>query len=350
MKKENILVLDDFEVSQHYFHTLFRIYKYAFEAFSGADTPYLSDSLQSILNTIDSFRLKHYFQEISDDVKPVVVDSTNSGLPFKGEIKFIESDKENLSNNDDIATLKENIIDSCLIKRDIPIEQMKALSDKLYFNSLEKKVFLSENPPVYQIKDDNSAQLFWSFWCGVSNQPVVYILDIESDKEEKISETLGCIADSIKDFIYLNCGANVILLNIIKSFDEKFNDISPKKLTRYHLGSVYIEGITDHADEIELVLKSVNNDDEKWLFSWSMEEIYSTGEEYVKDGLFSSVKRQKFHIPHLDLDCSKHGCSVIKSYVIIPYSAYQALVEHGTEILNKSSKYVIDRKNNIVVL
>ena len=138
------------------------------------------------------------------------------------------------------------------------------------------------------------------------------------------------MANKFDEFCDKNSSYSLTLSTIATSLDHDFDHLHPKQLRRFVLGPFYHAGITEHGQVVGEILKKVKREENQWLMSWTLQEIYSVNEKPAKWGLWGGdPARDEFFINTDDLDCARQGVSAFERSVLVPHEAYQALFASG---------------------
>ena len=138
------------------------------------------------------------------------------------------------------------------------------------------------------------------------------------------------LAHRFDDFTEKNSAYSLSPVTIATNLDKDFETLHPKQLRRIVLGPFYSAGITEHNSTVTEVLSKVRRPDNAWLFTWTMQEVFSKAEKPGRRGLWSSDKAtQEFFIETDDLEAARQGVSAYEKHALIPHEAYQALYAAG---------------------
>lgn len=92
------------------------------------------------------------------------------------------------------------------------------------------------------------------------------------------------------------------------------------------LGPFYSAGITEHNSTVAEVLSKVRREENAWLLTWTVQEVFSQAERPGRKGLWSSQPaREEFYINTDDLEAARQGVSAYEKHALIPHEAYQVL-------------------------
>jgi hypothetical protein len=86
-------------------------------------------------------------------------------------------------------------------------------------------------------------------------------------------------------------------VTIAQNLDADFEYLHPKQLRRFVLGPFYSAGVTENSDRISTILSKVRKDENAWLLTWTMQEVFSKAERPAKRGLveFGAGARRVSH-------------------------------------------------------
>ena len=117
---------------------------------------------------------------------------------------------------------------------------------------------------------------------------------------------------------------------IAQNIDADFEFLHPKQLRRFVLGPFYSAGVTENSDRISSILSKVRKDENAWLLTWTLQEVFSKSESPARRGLWSSQPaRDVYHIETDDLEAARQGVSAYQKHALVPHEAYQALYASG---------------------
>src|SRR5690606_13671888 len=118
--------------------------------------------------------------------------------------------------------------------------------------------------------------------------------------------------------------AGLKLVTMATGFDKDFEEASPKRLRRITLGPMYSAGFTLQSGPISRVLEDARAPEgEDWALVWTIEDLVSDREEMVKDGWFSSRRRQVFRLD--PLTGADTGATLLERMIVLPERPYQVL-------------------------
>ena len=303
------------------------------------------------------------------------VSRTESGFPAHQDVLELSNDAR--SADERLATLpaadaiRADMVDFILRRREFPAELQRAMAERVYLEHLRSAVFfqpfvlpetvrVSVNPktgrPLYVVH--------WGAFDGTANLPLVYIATLEDSSEAmakslvrggKLNESMPIplpvggllnpdLAHAFDAWAEANSSYGLTPSTIATSMDERFETLHPKQLRRFVLGPFYSAGITEHGSRVNEVLGRIRREENAWLLTWTMQEVFSVGETEAKRSFWSQTPaRQRFHIETDDLDAARMGVSDYDKHALVPHEAYQALYASGqaAEVFEGYERHVI---------
>jgi hypothetical protein len=286
------------------------------------------------------------------------VSRAESGYPVFQNVLELENDRKTAESR--LAAIPEpdqiraEMADFILRHKAFPAALQKAMAERLYLEDvLDGQVFspfvlprtlkVSVNPktgrPFYMVH--------WGMFDGAANLPLVYMATIEDSSESMIKALVAKdgslnprveiplpvegllnpeLAHRFDDFAEKNSAYSLSPATIAGNLDKDFDQLHPKQLRRVVLGPFYSAGITEHNTTVAEVLAKVRRQQNAWLLTWTVQEVYSQAEKPGRKGLFSSQPpREEFYINTDDLEAARQGVSAYEKHALIPHEAYQAL-------------------------
>ena len=138
------------------------------------------------------------------------------------------------------------------------------------------------------------------------------------------------LAHQFDDFCEKNSTYGLTLATIADNMDRDFEHLHPVQLRRIVMGPFYSAGVTSHGRIVENILANVSRDENAWMLTWTMQELFSVSETPAKWGLWGSTPaRQTYHIETDDLEAVQQGVSAYQRHALIPHEAYQAIYASG---------------------
>lgn len=290
------------------------------------------------------------------------ISRADSGFPVFQNVLTLENDRaganDRLAAIPPVDTLKAEMADFILRHRAFPEALQEQIAERLYLEDIGKgEVFapfilpetikVSVNPknrrPFYVVH--------WGVFDGSQTLPMVYMATIE-DSSEAIAKMLVTKDGKLNSQVEIPLPVGGLLnpefarafdasaekngayslspATIAQNLDADFEYLHPKQLRRFVLGPFYSAGVTENSDRISAILSKVRKDENAWLLTWTMQEVYSKTERPAKRGLWSSEQaRDEYHINTDDLEATRQGVSDYQKHALVPHEAYQALYASG---------------------
>jgi hypothetical protein len=290
------------------------------------------------------------------------ISRAESGYPVFQNVLELENDRRSaekrLAGIPEPEVLRAEMADFILRHRAMPQALRKSMAERLYLEEvseglifapfvLPRTVKVSVNPktrrPIYVVH--------WGAFDGTANLPLVYMATVEDSSENVVRELVsrdGKLDENVKiplpvegllnpelahrfdDFAEKNSAYSLSPATIAGNLDKDFDELHPKQLRRVVLGPFYSAGITEHNSVVAEVLSKVRREQNAWLLTWTVQEVFSKSEQPARKGLFSSQPaREEFHINTDDLEATRQGVSSYERHALIPHEAYQALYAAG---------------------
>lgn len=290
------------------------------------------------------------------------VSQSESGFPAFQNVLDLENDqkiaKKRLNELQSSDEIRREMVDFILRKKAFPKVLQETMAERQYYQTvtagkhfsplvLPRTVRVSVNPktkrPYYIVH--------WGYFDGAANLPLVYMAALEDSSDDlmemlvtkngKLNKKIDiplpvdgllnpAIANQFDAFCEKNSAYSLTLSTIATSLDHDFDHLHPKQLRRFVLGPFYHADITDHGQRVDKILKTVKREENRWLLTWTLEEIYSVNEKPAKWGLWGgNPARDEFFINTNDLDCARMGVSSFERNALVPHEAYQAVFASG---------------------
>lgn len=316
----------------------------------------MSEYIVRLENSFSSWRNRLGFME------SFRISRAESGYPVFQNVLELENDRrtaeKRLAAIPEPDILRAEMADFILRRRAMPEALRRSMAERLYLEEvasgltfspfiLPKTIRVSVNPKTMR----PICVVHWAAFDGTANLPLVYMATIE-DSSDNVVKTLvtkdGRLNDKVEvplpvegllnpelahrfdDFTEKNSAYSLSPSTIATNLDKDFETLHPKQLRRVVLGPFYSAGITEHNSTVAEVLSKVRREENAWLLTWTVQEIFSKAEQPARKGLFSSQPaREEFHINTDDLEAARQGVSSFERHALIPHEAYQALYAAG---------------------
>ena len=290
------------------------------------------------------------------------ISRAESGFPAYRNVLELENDrkeaKKRLASMPDGEKIRQEMVDFILTKKAYPAALQKTMAERMYLQSVEngehfspfvlpRTVRVSVNPktrrPYYIVH--------WGYYDGTANLPMVYVASIEDSSKEMLDTLVRAsgklnrdveiplpvegllnpdLAHQFDDFCDKNSAYSLTLSTIATNMDIDFDHLHPKQLRRFVLGPFYHSEITVHGAAVDKILAKVSKPENRWLMTWTLQEIYSFNEKPAKWGIWGGdPAREEFFINTPDLDCARMGVSAFQRHALVPHEAYQAIYAAG---------------------
>lgn len=330
--------------------------------YSAAEDKVVFEYIEKLENTMRALQAKYYFNGVMNHRQSsmLYIDTIDSGFPMEKEIEEMMADKarandflENLPSKQEI---RESILDFAMSKKSVNQELQYDLAMRRYYQMLvQNDLFRAVmKPQFFKVKGANNSNptylCHWAVFDVKKNIPNIYIMIFEYSGGGELTDD-KVFYDSFCAQIIGESSSALKLLSIAHHFDSQFASVHPKSLKRVHVGPVYKNGVTKHNGFIESVLANVSNPNNNWVFAWSVESLLSKSSRQIKKSLFGGGQQQEvFYVDTQHHEAFEAGASDIERSMIIPYEAYQSLVDSENNPLNKFNKYVVDPRGEVVYL
>ncbi|MCP4318781.1 MAG: hypothetical protein GY789_23005 [Hyphomicrobiales bacterium] len=290
------------------------------------------------------------------------ISRAESGFPTYHNVLELDNDRQTAEERLDAipsaGELRQEMVDFILRQKTFPTKLQSRMAERSYLEAIQKgEVFapfilpetvrVSANPktmrPYYVVH--------WATFDGTQSLPIVYMATIE-DSNSKLCEMLVLpngklnpkitvplpvdgllnpeLANRFDEFARSNSAYSLTPATIAGNLDKDFDELHPKQLRRFVLGPFYSAGVTEHNSKVTDILAKVQNPENAWMLTWTLQEILAASERPAKRGLWSSEPaRQEFHIETSDLEAARQGVSYYEKHALVPHDAYQALYASG---------------------
>ena len=286
------------------------------------------------------------------------ISRAESGFPIYQNVLELENDRktapERLSGIPDGNKLRAEMVDFILRNKAFPEALQGRMAERLYLEEVVKgevfsPVILPETSGI-SINPDNrrpSVVVNWAAFDGSQTLPMIYIAKIEDSSENmsrmlvtrdgKLNSDLDIplpvggllnpeLAARFDDFVIRNSGFALSPVTIVTNMDKDFETLHPKQMRRIVIGPFYSAGITENNAVINGILSRVKRQENAWLLTWTVQEVFSTREKPEVKGFFSSTPAsQEFHIDTTNMEASRMGVSAFEKHALVPHEAYTAL-------------------------
>lgn len=287
----------------------------------------------------------------------LTIDLHESGFPVFQEIATLANDAaeaaKHLAGMPPEAQLKDEMVRQIVGDRIFPVKLQYALSQRLYYEALEKGgLFLAQMHPeaIPAGAGENGRRRFlihWAVYDSQLNVPLIYLLEAEDSGKKALPEDARRWPEVQAHLLAQSVGG-LKLLTIAKGVDTDFADLYPKRLRRIYVGPMYSSAFTLQTGPIRDVLEGARAaPGEDWAMAWTIEELVSERSE-VKEGWFSVTETEVFRLDPF-FKGEENGVTRITRNLILPQLPYQVLAEKDPEGFRAVRKYVVGKAGQVVV-
>jgi len=290
------------------------------------------------------------------------ISRAESGFPIYQNVLELENDRktapQRLSAIPDSQKLRAEMVDFILRTKAFPDALQTRMAERLYLEEAVKgevfsPVILPETSAV-TVNPQNgrpSCVVNWASFDGTQTLPMIYIARIEDSSENmarmlvtsdgKLNPDIDIplpvggflnpeLASRFDDFVIRNNSYALSPVTIATNMDKDFPTLHPKQMRRIVIGPFYSAGITENNATINGILSRVRKQENAWLLTWTIQEVFSKNERPAQKGFFSSTPaEQEFHIDTENLEASRMGVSAFDKHALVPHDAYTALYASG---------------------
>jgi hypothetical protein len=290
------------------------------------------------------------------------ISRAESGFPVYQNVLELENDRktapERLTAIPEASKLRAEMVDFILRTKAFPDVLQSRMAERLYLEEVVKgdvfsPVMLPETSSVSINRDTGrpSCIVNWASFDGTQTLPMIYIARIEDSSDNMIRMLVGSdgalnpaidiplpvggflnpeLAARFDDFVIRNNGYSLSPVTITTNMDKDFPTLHPKQLRRIVVGPFYSAGITENNAVINGILSRVKKQENAWLLTWTVQEVFSKKEKPAVKGFFSSTPaEEEFHIDTENLEAVRMGVSGFEKHALVPHEAYTALYASG---------------------
>jgi hypothetical protein len=290
------------------------------------------------------------------------ISRAESGFPVFQNVLELENDRQSaekrLSGIPQADALRQEMADFILRHKAFPAELQSRMAERLYLEQIGKGDIFSPfiMPETIRVAVNPKTMrpyyvVCWGAFDGSSTLPMVYMATIE-DSSEKIVAMLVTddgklnpevdiplpiggllnpeLASRFDDFALKNSAYSLTPVTIATNLDKDFPELHPKQVRRIVLGPFYSAGITENNAKINQILSKVRKQENAWLLTWTVQEVFSKAERPAQRGFWSSTPAaEEFHIDTDNLEATRMGVSSYEKHALVAHDAYQALYAAG---------------------
>ena len=358
---------------QAYFEQLHRVLGYLTDCYPENNDPKAREErltrslLQKLRYTMKALEKKYLFR--AEGERPLWVDVTESGFPNHLELAELEVDlarKENcLRELAPASILKRTLVDDLFRLGEEPVEVLRQLSKRTYFEKLEEECLFrqfTEGSLVRLAEADGIRRYLYTFGCYDfhTNRPYLNFLTFDQDIESQRLELFGSNYEEFMNTIRSEGSRAPDVGLLAMSIDEALETIHPKALKRVCVGPLYSKVLlkdrtpnrADPREEyMQHLLLSYGRKDDDFVLLLTEEVVFSKRQE-ISRGVFSpqGKVREVFAITESDQETLSRKASAVNHYFLLPHELLQH-VEPQTGIriadFTKARKLTVDDMGQI---
>jgi hypothetical protein len=316
----------------------------------------MSGTIAKLQNSLAAFANKQAF---SPGLK---IAQGDSGFPAFQHILELTADKAKAETRlGQLASgeaLRAEMADYIFRKKAFPTDLRTDLAERLYLESVKGGAFLGalDLPETIRLSTNpkNMRPMYiarWAAYDGVANLPMVFLATLEDStdnvmrelvkKDGSLNDRAGVrlpvpgllnpdLARAFDAFAEKNASYSLSPITVATNLDKDFATLHPKRLKRIVLGPFWTAGITRNNQTVSEILSKIKKQENAWLISWTVQDVYAVREVEGKKGFFSSEpSAQEFLIETSDLEATQMGVSAYAKHALVPHEAYQALYASG---------------------
>lgn len=283
----------------------------------------------------------------------LTVDRRVSGLPILKEAVSVMIDLRNgVPGGEDPAALRQAMLDYMMERRRVPEPSLFARMSRAEYAAalagLADPPFRTEPDDVAlaRASSDRRFPAAWDFWDGVSNTPIHVRCEFDA------RPTLGTEWNEprLVEAARLFSGAQYKAATLAAEIDQRIPELRLKAMGRHLIGPFRSPVFTDVREGLGAFVSQVEDDEESWTLSWTVERLASAGTGHTGGKWFSTpIPFEKFAINTLDLECASRGVSDVEHHTITTHPVYQTLSDsvEGRRLLEGRRIHIVSRDGHL---
>ncbi|MEE9454829.1 MAG: hypothetical protein V3V13_10665 [Paracoccaceae bacterium] len=360
--------LNDAETTRRYFAKFERIIGHLAQVavtsqteglISKLESEIMRGYLQALLATFTGLSNKYLMTGRMTALLPnaLTIDRRDSGFPIYQEILQMANDalqaEKHLQHLPDTQQIKKDMVREILNEHTIPTDLQYALSQRLYYEHLNKgdAFWAQADPEAVWLENINGRGFYLLHWANYDSQlniPIIYMMLVEDTGRTAL------LRDEkrwprVQAHLMAQSMASLKLLTIAQGFDRDFDDLHPKLLRRFRIGPMYSHSFTRQTGPLREVLAEAAGDaGDDWALAWTAETLESKRVEKERAGFFGSVEREIYTLDHFAKSDVETGATTMHRALIIPQRPHQVLEERAPKGLRGVRKYVVGPKGRLL--
>ncbi len=319
----------------------------------------LASYLQGIAYTFRALSMKYLLvgRETSLSLGALKMDARESGFPVFNELLVMANDAQqagrHLANMPGPERLKTQMVEEIIGARKIPSRLQFAMSQRLYYEELEKgHLFWARNDPqiiwLEGLEDRRRYLVHWAVYDSQVNLPTIYLMEVEDTANTPLARDAQSWPEVQAHLMGQSLGG-LKLLTIAKGFDEAFDELHPKRLRRLHVGPMYSHAFTRQTGPIRDVLaEAMAPAGQDWALAWTDELLESERVIQERSGWFGTVEREVFALDPFSGRGADSGATRMERSIILPERPYQVLAEMNPPGFSAVTKYVVNASGRVL--
>lgn len=285
----------------------------------------------------------------------LTIDRRESGFPVHAELLQMAADAaqadKHLAGMPSTEDLKSQMVQSIVGELKVPTRLQYALSQRLYYEELQKgDLFWPQNHPDVIWLGNNGHQgkearrrylVHWAVYDGTLNIPTIYLMEVEDTGRTALPKDERRWPQ-VQSHLMAQAVGGLKLVTIASGFDRDFDDLHPKALRRIHVGPMYSHAFTMQTGPLRDVLEQAKSPPgADWALAWTVEELESERVEMEKSGWFSSVEREIYALDPFAGRGADTGATRMERSIILPQRPFQVLAEKNPPGFRDVRKFVV---------
>ncbi len=319
----------------------------------------ISAYLEALGRSFEALSMKYLLTGKGSRAGALRIDVEESGFPVFAELLRMANDAQqahrHLLGMRSARELKDEMLRVILNDHEVPVRLQYALSQRLYYEMLERGgMFWAQNDPV-AVWDEEQANdrrrtylVHWAVYDSQVNLPSIYLMELEDTGRRPLPRDQGRWPE-VQAHLMAQSVAGLKLVTIARGFDADFDDLHPKFLRRVHVGPMYSHAFTRQLGPIREVLESAAAPmGEDWALAWTLEDLESADVKEERKGWFSTVEREIFALDPFSGMGVDTGATRTSRALILPERPFQALAELDPPGFADVRKYVVGPSGQVL--
>lgn len=326
---------------------------------SSVEVDVLTRYLAALGYSFEALAMKYRLtgRDIGHALPSLEIDIHESGFPVAAELLVMAYDavqaQAHLNTSASPETLKEEMVREIVSQRRVPRALQFALSQRLYYEELARgALFWARNDPQVQwlegLEPRRTYLIHWAAYDSTINLPVIYLMEVVDSGRPALPKDERRWPE-VQAHLSAQALAGLKLVTIARGFDERFDDLHPKRLRRFHIGPMYSHAYTRQSGPLREVLETAHAPEgQDWALAWTDEVLEAGDVRHERSGLFGRVERQVYTLDPTSGAGGETGATRTARSVILPQRPYQVLEEHAPPGFAAVRKYVVSPAGRVL--